>query len=74
MVESVWWKDGPMGWHSSYSREENGEGWIVVASQEAINQISSNHPFIKRRVMVERERYDEHLQQLRRYILRDAPV
>jgi len=74
MVESVWWKDGPMGWHSSYSREENGEGWIVVASQEAINQISSNHPFIKRRVMVERECYDEHLQQLRKYILRDTPV
>ncbi len=74
MVESVWWKDGPMGWHSSYSREENGEGWIVVASQEAINQISSYHPFIKRQVMVEREYYDEHLQQLRRYIFRDAPV
>lgn len=74
MAESVWWKDGPVGWSSSYSREENGEGWVVVASQEAINQIRSYHPFLKRQVMVERECYDEDLQQLRKYILRDAPV
>src|SRR5258708_9737549 len=40
MVESVWWKDGPMGWYRSYSREENGEGWMVIASQPAINQIN----------------------------------
>jgi hypothetical protein len=74
MVESVWWKDGPIGWFRSYSREENGEGWIVIASQIAINQISSYYPLMKRQVMVERECYDEDLQQLRRYMLRDAQV
>jgi hypothetical protein len=74
MVESVWWKDGTMGWYSSYSREENGEGWIVVASQAAINQISNYHLLMKRQVMVERELYDEDLQPLRRYILHDAQL
>jgi hypothetical protein len=74
MVESVWWKDGPVGLYDSYSHDECGEGWIVVANQEAITQISSYQPFMKRQVMVERECHDEDKQLLRRHIFRDIPV
>jgi len=74
MVESVWWKDGTMGWYTSYSREENGEGWLVVASQTAIDQMSNYYPHMKRQAMVERELYDEDLQPLRRYLLRDTQI
>ena len=74
MVESIWWKDGPMGWHSSHDHDETGEGWLVVASQEAFSQIRNQYPFLKRQVMVERECYSEDRQSLRRYILREIPT
>ncbi len=74
MVESIWWKDGPMGWHSSHDHDETGEGWLVVAGQEAFSQIRNQYPFLKRQVMVERECYSEDRQSLRRYILREIPT
>jgi hypothetical protein len=72
MVESIWWKDGPMGWHGSHDHDETGEGWLVVASQEAFSQIRHQYPLLKRQLMVERECYDKNRQPLRRYVLCDT--
>lgn len=41
MVESIWWQDGPMDRQPPRSNEVTGEGWLVVASQEA--QLSILH-------------------------------
>jgi hypothetical protein len=35
MVESIWWQDGPMDRQPPRINEVTGEGWLVVASQEA---------------------------------------
>jgi hypothetical protein len=39
MVESLWWVDGPIGLRGMFTENCAGEGWLVVASTEAITEI-----------------------------------
>jgi hypothetical protein len=56
MVESVWWIDGIFNqYNSSYKDNEVGEGWLVLASQEAWSQIVDYYKFLKQVVFVSRQ-------------------
>ena len=55
MVNSLWWVDGALAQcRRTASREEVGEGWLVLASQEAWSQLRSIFPSVTRRQRVER--------------------
>ncbi len=56
MVESLWWVDGALAQcRRTASREEVGEGWLVLASEEAAKQLRVIFPEITRRQRVERD-------------------
>lgn len=51
VVESVYWQSGNMYWFTR-DHYEVGEGWLVVATQEAVDTIKSKAPlFIHQKVM-----------------------
>jgi len=53
MVHTVWWRQGqPNAW--SYSRDEVGEGWLVLAAPEAIATMEATLGDLQRAVVVER--------------------
>ncbi|WP_417784410.1 ATP-binding protein [Terasakiella pusilla] len=39
MVESIWWQSGPTNGYSFMPRSFNGGGWLVVATEEALEVI-----------------------------------
>lgn len=47
MVESIWWADGVIDQFRP-TLDEVGEGWMVLASKEAINDIRSQYGLPKR--------------------------
>lgn len=47
MVESIWWMDGLLDQFHPTSKEV-GEGWLIVASNDAINAIKSQYKLLKR--------------------------
>ena len=53
MVESIWWRDGLLDQFKP-SFEEVGEGWLILASDDAMNSIKSQYKQLKRRVNIER--------------------
>jgi hypothetical protein len=55
MVESVWWIDGIFNQYNLSNTDEVGEGWLVLASQEAWGQIVSYCQFLKQIVFVSRQ-------------------
>ena len=55
MVESVWWIDGIFNQYNLSNTDEVGEGWLVLASQEAWSQISSYYQFLKQIIFVSRQ-------------------
>ncbi|MDF5717509.1 MAG: hypothetical protein PUP93_27500 [Rhizonema sp. NSF051] len=58
MVESVWWIDGIFNQNNS-SHDEVGEGWLVLASEEAWSQIASYYQLLKQIVLVSRQYSDQ---------------
>ena len=59
-VESVWWVDGLLG-HSTHgpSSEEIGEGWLVLASQSALEEIQREiGHLIKHSIVVRRYNHE----------------
>jgi hypothetical protein len=59
MVESVWWADGGLARTYPLSNEAVGEGWLVLATEEALEQISGAYGTLRRVLMAERKRTDE---------------
>jgi hypothetical protein len=57
MIESVWWLDGLIDQSPPHLDNEVGEGWLVVASQEAWEAIKSRIGKLKRMISVERSFY-----------------
>ena len=55
MVESIWWVDGPLGYPPPRFDDEVGEGWLVLASESALEQIAAKCGSIRRLIAVERE-------------------
>jgi len=52
-VHTVWWRQGqPNAW--GYSRDEVGEGWLVLALPEAISTMKATLGDLRRAVVVER--------------------
>jgi hypothetical protein len=45
MVESVWWVDGLVDESPPHFEDEVGEGWLVVASAEAVSAIEASPTF-----------------------------
>jgi hypothetical protein len=60
LVESVWWADGPVGDRDSWSDQTVGRGWLVVASGDAVTQISTVFgPLRQRRLLTRTCRFDD---------------
>lgn len=58
MIESVWWVDGILDKFKP-TFYEVGEGWLILASKDAIKAIKSQYGLIKRFINVERNYYDD---------------
>lgn len=58
MVESVWWKDGPIRRLPPRTREVCSEGWLVVGTEEAIATLSPVVSPVERRICVVRSYKD----------------
>jgi len=54
MAESVWWIDGPIGQAPPHFKDEVGEGWLVVASDEAWEALMSRFDDFQHLVYVKR--------------------
>lgn len=59
MVKTIWWTDGAMDHSPPSFDDEVGEGWLVVASPEAYEAITSRCPTMKRIVRVARHFTEE---------------
>lgn len=59
MVESIWWQDGPIDRQPPRSNEVTGEGWLVVASQEAQLLILNRFPSMTFMRAIKRSLKDE---------------
>ena len=59
MVESIWWVDGLLAHSTSGpSTEEVGEGWLVLASQSALEELRQETGPLTRHSIVVRQYYD----------------
>ena len=54
MVQSMWWKDGETTVMPPHPDEEVGEGWIVMATNEAVVQLKNDFGILSRLSLVER--------------------
>lgn len=54
MVESVWWMDGLPERHDWRKRCEAAEGWLVLATDQAVQQIGKRVPINRQEVFVYR--------------------
>ncbi len=54
MVESVWWMDGNINEAPPHFDDKVGEGWLVLASKEALNSIISTFGSVTKKVRLER--------------------
>jgi hypothetical protein len=63
MVESIWWNDGDFS-VSGHSGEQVGEGWLVLAKQDAFVQLRRRYEPLKRVAVLERS-YQEDGRELR---------
>lgn len=53
MVHTVWWRQGhPDAGH--YRRDEVGEGWLVLASKEAVSILENKFGDLRRAIVIER--------------------
>ena len=54
MVESVWWMDGNINQGPPNFDDEVGEGWLVLASEEAFNSIKTTFGPLSKKIRLER--------------------
>ncbi|MDQ1253068.1 MAG: hypothetical protein QG646_2213, partial [Euryarchaeota archaeon] len=54
MVESIWWMDGNIDQAPPHFDDEVGEGWLVLASKEALNSIKSTFGPLNMKTKLER--------------------
>lgn len=54
MVESIWWIDGNIDQAPPHSDDEVGEGWLVLATKEALNSIKSIFGLLVKKIRLER--------------------
>jgi hypothetical protein len=54
MVESIWWMDGNIDQAPPHFDDEVGEGWLVLASKEALNSIKSTFGPLNMKIKLER--------------------
>ena len=54
MAESVWWIDGNIDQAPRHFDDEVGEGWLVLASKEALNSIRSTFGPLNKKIRLER--------------------
>ncbi len=54
MVESLWWNDGDFSSDTGHSGEQVGEGWLVLAKQDAFMQLRRQYEPLKRVAVLER--------------------
>jgi len=62
MTKSTWWKDGLIEWYDNHLREnfvEVAEGWCVVISEKALEQIIETFGNITRTNRVKRVCYQD---------------
>jgi len=59
VVESIWWVEGLIDQSPPHFEDEVGEGWLVVASPEAVSAIEARYGALKRRVKVTRSYRDK---------------
>lgn len=58
MVESIWWVDGPIDETPPHLHDEVGEGWLVIGSPQAWNEIAARFSPLKRVMYIERGYYE----------------
>jgi hypothetical protein len=54
MVESLWWTDGDFFSDTGHSGDQVGEGWLVLAKQDAFVQLRRQYEPLKRMAVLER--------------------
>ncbi len=54
MVESLWWNVGDFSSDTGHSDEQVGEGWLVLAKQDAFMQLCRQYQPLKRVAVLER--------------------
>lgn len=54
MVESIWWMDGNIDQVPPHSDDEVGDGWLVLATKEALNSITSTFGPLIKKIRLER--------------------
>jgi hypothetical protein len=59
LVETLWWADGPTDLGPPHIDNEVGEGWLVVASDAALEQIREQSQTLWRTLMIRRDVRDE---------------
>jgi hypothetical protein len=59
MVQSLWWVDGLIEQWPPHFDDEVGEGWLVIASQSAVDLIVHEFGPLRRRVLLERNYHDD---------------
>lgn len=59
MVESIWWSDGFIEQRPPRFDDDVGEGWLVIASQNALSDIKSKFNKLKRIVSITRSFYQD---------------
>ena len=65
MVESMWWKDGPIN-RIPYRDDECSEGWIVLASMKAYEKVLQTlQPIIRLKAIVRKCEKEEDKELLR---------
>ena len=73
MVESIWWKDGPIN-RITYHDDECSEGWIVLASMNAYEIIRRTLQSIVRLKAVVRKCKKEENKELLRFTVIKTPL
>jgi hypothetical protein len=74
MVESLWWNDGDFLSSRRYSGEQVGEGWLVLASQDAFIHLGRQYGPLKRLLVLKRSYQEEDHEQRHASVSREMAL
>jgi hypothetical protein len=74
MVESLWWNDGDFLSSRRYSGEQVGEGWLVLASQDAFIHLGRQYGPLKRLLVLKRSYQEEDHEQRQASVSREMAL
>lgn len=66
VIWSEWWQDGVLNHADIPARDEVGEGWRVLATEEGYGKLRERYTKLQRYIRVERHRWDSRIRDWRR--------